>query len=132
MKVDGRCLCGAITYEAEVDPALTTICHCTDCQINAATAYGVVVPVRDGQFRLLSGTLKTYDKTAASGRIRTLAFCPDCGTRIHASTPNDPDAFFGLRVGTVTQRAELTPKRQVWCQSALPWVFDLTDVPRAG
>ena len=32
MKIDGGCHCGAITYEAEVDPEKTSICHCTDCQ----------------------------------------------------------------------------------------------------
>lgn len=27
MKIDGGCHCGAITYEAEVDPEKTSICH---------------------------------------------------------------------------------------------------------
>ncbi|MEM7636825.1 MAG: GFA family protein, partial [Pseudomonadota bacterium] len=34
MKVDGRCLCGSVTFEAHVDPATAAICHCTDCQQN--------------------------------------------------------------------------------------------------
>ena len=58
-----------------------------------------------------------------------LSFCPNCGTRIHAQTPGNPDAFFGLRVGTITQRAQLTPKSQVWCDSALPWTTDLGVIP---
>ena len=58
-----------------------------------------------------------------------LSFCPNCGTRIHAHTPGNPDAFFGLRVGTITQRAQLTPKSQVWCDSALPWTTDLGVIP---
>ncbi len=32
MKIDGGCRCGAITYEAEIDPDTVFTCHCTDCQ----------------------------------------------------------------------------------------------------
>ena len=130
MKIDGACLCGRITYEAEIDPDRVAICHCADCQVNSGSAYGLVASVTDGQFRLLTGTLKEYEKTAASGRTRQLSFCPECATRIHARTKNDPTAFFGLRVGTIRQRAELTPKVQVWDGSALPWVSDLSAISR--
>lgn len=130
MQVDGRCLCSAVTYDAVIDPQRCAICHCADCQVNSGTAFGVIVHVQDRQFHLRSGTLKTYEKTADSGRVRHLSFCPECGTRIHAHTPSEPDAFFGLRVGTITQRAALRPRQQVWCGSALPWVSDLSDIPR--
>lgn len=129
MKVDGRCLCGAVTYEAEIDAERVVICHCTDCQTNSGTAFGVVVHVIDGSFRLLSGKLKNFEKTADSGRIRKLSFCPECGTRIHARTDGDPSAFFGLRVGTIRQRESLVPRYQVWCNSALPWV-ELPSIPK--
>jgi hypothetical protein len=32
MKIDGRCHCGYIAYEAEIDPENVLVCHCTDCQ----------------------------------------------------------------------------------------------------
>src|SRR5262245_4627881 len=38
MKVDGRCHCGYITYEAEIDPEKVMICHCTDCQTLTGSA----------------------------------------------------------------------------------------------
>ena len=120
MLVDGTCLCGAVTYEAVIVPQRCAICHCSDCQLNSGTAFGVVMQVQDRRFHLRSGTLKVYKKSADSGRIRHLSFCPDCGTRIHAQTPDEPEAFFGLRVGTITQRAALRPRQQVWCGSALP------------
>ncbi len=99
--------------------------HCSDCQTHSGAAFGIVAGIENGQFRLLSGTLKIYTKTAKSGRVRDLSFCPDCGTRIHARTPGAPDAFFGLGVGTLRQRDRIVPKRQVWCRSAQGWVFKL-------
>jgi hypothetical protein len=130
MRVDGGCLCGAVTYEATIDPDRCAICHCSDCQTHSGSAFGVVVHVQDGAFTLLTGTLEIYTKTAESGRRRDLSFCPDCGTRIHARTPDEPGAFFGLRVGTIRQRDQLRPRQQVWCRSAMPWVVDLADIPR--
>jgi hypothetical protein len=32
MKVEGGCHCGAIAYEAVVDPQSAGLCHCSDCQ----------------------------------------------------------------------------------------------------
>ncbi len=130
MKVDGACLCGHITYEAEVDEARVAICHCTDCQANSGTAYGVVVRVVDGRFELSSGQLKTFVKLADSGTRRALAFCPECGTRIHATNVGEGSPFMGLRLGTVRQRAALAPKVQIWCRSAQPWVQDLSAIPQ--
>ncbi len=130
MKVDGACLCGYITYKAEINPENVGICHCTDCQTNAGAAYGVVVGVEDGKFELLSGKLKIYEKIAESGTIRALSFCPECGTRIHAKTVGEGSPFFGLRVGSVRQRDKLKPKRQSWCRSAQDWVGDLSSIPQ--
>jgi hypothetical protein len=39
MKVTGRCHCGQISFEAEVDPATVRVCHCTDCQTLTGTAF---------------------------------------------------------------------------------------------
>jgi hypothetical protein len=134
MQVDGACMCGHIQYEAEVDPEKVTICHCTDCQVHGATAFGLVVSVAEGGFRLRAGTLKVYVKTAESGNKRAQAFCPECGTRIHASDANGSEGVarpgpFSLRLGTVRQRDQLPPKRQIWRRSALSWTKDLDTVP---
>lgn len=129
MKVTGRCLCGRIAYEAEIDPARTAICHCADCQINSGGAFGWIAHVVDGRRWLTAGRLKAYERVAESGRRRALSFCADCGTRIHARTVGDPAAFFGLRLGICDQRAELRPGVQVWSRSALPWVIELSTIP---
>lgn len=130
MHVDGGCHCGSIRYEAEVDPEDTIICHCTDCQTLSGSAYRTVVFVPESDFTLLAGDLKIYVKTADSGNRRAMMFCPECGTQIYATSVEGEGRTFGLRVGTVRQRAELRPRRQHWCRSALDWVGDLGDIAR--
>jgi hypothetical protein len=131
MHVQGRCHCGAITYEADVDPERVTICHCTDCQTLTGTAYRVTVPVAREAFTLRTGTPKTYQKVAESGNRRIQAFCGDCGTPIYACAADNPTSY-GLRIGALAQRAQLPPRRQIWCRSALPWALDVEDLPGAA
>src|ERR1700681_2314119 len=128
MRVTGGCHCGQISFEAEVDPATVRVCHCTDCQKLTGTAFRAAIASLPGTFVLKSGTPKIYIKTAESGNKRAHAFCPECGTPLYAAAPVADPPTYGLRVGTLDRRAELSPARQGWCRSALPWSMDLTQV----
>jgi hypothetical protein len=129
MRVEGSCHCGNIQYEAEVDAAKVGVCHCTDCQMLTGSAFSMFAAVPSAAFRLTKGQPKIYVKTAESGNRRAQAFCPDCGSRLYAAAEVDPP-MFNLRVGTMRERAELAPKVQFWCRSALPWVTDLNSVQK--
>jgi hypothetical protein len=130
MKIDGRCHCGAITFEAEVDPAMLGICHCSDCQTLSGSAFRANIAAPAAQFALRGDTLKSYVKTAESGNKRRHAFCGNCGTPIYACAVQDPQNY-SLRVGTIAQRAAFVPRRQIWRRSALPWVDTLATVAAA-
>ncbi len=125
MKVDGACHCGRIVFEAEIDPDRVRICHCGDCQRLSGSAFRTVAPVAEADFRLIEGTPKEYVKTADSGAKRIQAFCGDCGSPIYATAASSEQRTFGIRVGTLNQRAELKPGRQFWCESRLPWLPDI-------
>ena len=129
MRVEGGCHCGRIRYQATVDPERVTVCHCTDCQMLTGTGYRVGVPVPRDEFVLLAGQPKTYVKTADSGTRRVHAFCSDCGAPVYSHAIEDPPPFYTLRVGCLQQRAELPPRRQIWCRSAVPWSSSLAGVP---
>ena len=129
MKVEGRCHCGQVTYEATVDPERVTLCHCTDCQMLTGSAYRVSVPAPSEGFSLLSGRLKIYVKTAESGARRAHAFCPDCATPVYSSAIDNPPSY-SLRVGCLRQRNELPPRKRIWCQSALGWSANLDGLPQ--
>ena len=130
MKVTGRCHCGQISFEAEIDPAQVRICHCTDCQTLTGTAFRTNVSSLPGTFVLKSGTPKIYIKTAESGNKRAHGFCSECGTPLYSTAPGANPASYGLRVGALDCRSELRPTKQGWCRSALPWSMDITGVER--
>ena len=129
MKIEGRCHCGQISYEAEVDPDTVSICHCTDCQMLTGSAFRANIPAPAPTF-VLRGRPKIYIKTAESGTRRAHAFCPNCGTPVYSAAIKDPPTY-SLRVGGIKQRADLyPPKRQIWCNSALPWAMDIRGVEK--
>ena len=130
MHVQGGCHCGYITYEAEVDPEAVRICHCTDCQTLTGSAFRVNVRADKSGFKLLTGQPKMYVKTAESGTKRAHGFCPECGTPIYSTANVSDPEIYGLRVGTIRQRAALRPKKQGWCRSALDWAMNLESVPQ--
>ena len=130
MKIDGSCHCGKITYEAEVDPKMVAICHCTDCQALTGTAFRTNVQAPAATFKLLSGEPKIYIKTTAdSGNRRAHAFCPDCGSPIYAAALSNTPSY-ALRLGAIKQRAQLRPQVQIWSKSALPWSTDISAIPK--
>ena len=129
MKIHGNCHCGAIRYEAEVDPDGAGICHCSDCQMLSGTAFRVTIRAHAGTFRLLAGEPRIYVKTAESGNRREQAFCEHCGTPIYATSPGPEPRIYSLRAGTIAERAALRPRVQIWTRSRLPWLADLPQLP---
>ena len=122
MKVHGRCHCGAIAYEAEVDPARAAVCHCVDCQILSGAPLRASVPARVEDFRLLRGTPKAYVKTAESGRRRAQLFCGDCGSSLFSRRETTPETTV-LRAGAFDDPPEMKLTAHIWTKSARPWSY---------
>ena len=121
MHIDGKCHCGFISYEAEVDPEEVCVCHCTDCQSFSGSAFRWAVPVPEKDFKLLSGEPKVYVKQAESGTLSRQLFCPECASPIYGTSLGAEPKVFYLRLGTARQRAQLRPKTQYWYRSAQNW-----------
>jgi hypothetical protein len=130
MKIDGRCHCGDVTFEAEADPETTTICNCTDCQIMSGAPLRAVINTRPGTFVVLSGKPKEYEKIADSGNVRVQGFCPRCGTALYATSVGGEPKVYNLRLGALRQRNELVPRRQILARSQQAWVYDLNSIPK--
>lgn len=129
MRIDGQCHCGAVTYQAEIDPERVSICHCTDCQALTGSPYRVTVICAAEQVQLTGGAPRVYGKRGDNGRIRFQHFCSDCGSPLFTAGEDGGPDDWGIRWGSIRQRGQLTPRRQVWCRSAAPWVNDLAALP---
>ena len=141
MHITGSCHCGAVRYEAEIDPANVAACHCTDCQTLSGAAFRTVAFAPEHSFKLIKGKPTVYVKTAESGNRREQTFCPACGSPIYSRAAERPMAttapapgtavrMLGIRVGTLEQRNELVPRLQYYCRSAQPWAMEIAGAVR--
>ena len=122
MKIDGQCHCGRVRYEADIEPAKVSICHCTDCQNLTGSPYRVTVICTSEQIRMTGAAAKVYAKTGDNGRTRFQHFCGECGSPLFTSGEGDQADDWGIRWGSIRQRDELRPAKQIWCQSAAVWI----------
>lgn len=130
MKIEGRCHCGAVAYEAEVEPGTINLCHCEDCQMLSGSTFRANIQAPAQTFRLLRGEPREYIKTADSGATRVHTFCPTCGGPIYSAAPDNPKTY-SLRIGALRQRHELgAPARQIWTKRQFDWLESLSDVPK--
>jgi hypothetical protein len=130
MHIDGGCHCGALAYEAEIDPENVTICHCTDCQQLSGSVFRVAIRAANKDFRLLRGEPCVYVKRGGSGEDRPQAFCSICSSQIYSASVGADADFIRIRLGSCRQRAELKPSKQIWCDSSIPWLADLDTITR--
>lgn len=118
---EGGCQCGAVRYRLTEEPVMLAICHCKDCQRQSGSAFGMSLVVPKSGFSLLSGTLKTFERLADSGRKLSCSFCPECGTRIHHE-PRYAEGILNIKAGTLDDTSWLEPRVSVWMRSKQPWV----------
>ncbi|UPY37220.1 GFA family protein [Sediminicoccus sp. KRV36] len=129
----GRCQCGSLCYEITAVPRIVYACHCTDCQKQSGSAFGMGLVVAEAEFRLTCGDPGRFERRHDSGRRSEAWFCRDCGTRLGSGPINAPDDRGMLRIlraGTLDDTSWLRPAVHVWVRSAQPWVKLPDGVPR--
>lgn len=119
--VPGQCQCGDIRYEIDEPFIDQVICHCKECQKFSAAAFGITALVSKKGFRLLSGDLSLYVRTAESGNKNECYFCAGCGNRIYHVNPNNPE-IIRLKPGTLEDTSVIDPKVHFWVKSKQHWV----------
>jgi hypothetical protein len=79
------------------------------------------------QVRLTGEPPKIYAKAGDNGPTRFSIFEKLRLTAICERWGGTDD--FGIRWGSICQRDELKPMRQIWCRSAASWINDLKSLP---
>lgn len=117
----GACQCGDVRYEVTGTSRRLIACHCTDCQRQSGSAFGMTMVVSESDFRLVQGELKTFMTTSDAGRGKLGAFCPRCGTRIYHKPEIRPGSV-SIKPGTLDDTSWLKPDMHIWTSSRQPWV----------
>ena len=117
----GGCQCGSIRYEVSDEPRQVVACHCTECQSQSGSAFGMTMVVPEEAFLITKGEPQFYRSTSSTGRAKLGAFCPDCGTRIYHK-PEWRKGSISVKPGTLDETGWLRPNVHLWTSSKQGWV----------
>ena len=120
---DGGCQCGNIRYRLNEKPLMLYVCHCTDCQKQSGSAFGMSLILQPQQVEFVKGadSLHSWDTPGDDGRIKRCHYCPDCGTRVMHSS-DGPTQYVSIKAGSLDDTRGLQPTAHIWLKSAQPWV----------
>ncbi len=118
----GGCQCGMVRYEVAGEPLRVVACHCTACQQQSGSAFGMAVVVNEDDFLLVRGEVNTFTSTSDAGRPKLGAFCPNCGTRIYHKSGARVGKI-SIRAGTLDDTSWLSPVMHIWTSQKQPWVI---------
>lgn len=121
-KIKGGCLCGAVRYESDTEPAMVAVCHCTTCQKNSGSAFSLNLGMPEGSVAISGDTLATYeDHAGASGKPFYRRFCSHCGSHLISYGEAYPGILF-IKAGTLDDPSWVKPGAHIWCDEKQPWV----------
>lgn len=118
----GGCQCGGVRYEIRGAPLSRYVCHCRECQKQAASAFGISVIVRGDDLRLTQGEVQSWTRPTASGGMLACFFCPTCGSRLWHARVGD-DAAISVKGGSLDQPPDLSAIHHIWTKRKLAGVI---------
>ena len=124
-KVEGGCLCGAVRYTSDAEPAMVAACHCRSCQKATGSGHTLNLAVPADSVRL-AGEVKRFQSPGGSGKEVRRVFCPECGSQLMI----EANLFAGMMLiaaGTLDDPNWVQPGVHIWTSSAASW-----DQPPAG
>lgn len=124
---EGGCGCGAVRYRIEGDPVALAVCHCTECQKQSGSAFGMSLIVKRESFTV-AGEPRVFRRIADSGNPTDCYFCATCGIRVYHAPQGMPGTY-NVKPGTLDDRSWLQPVVQVWTKSRQPWLMLPKGIP---
>ncbi|MEO1656135.1 MAG: GFA family protein [Pseudomonadota bacterium] len=117
LPLTGGCQCGAVRYEVHAKPLTLYACHCTECQKQSSSAFGMSlrVPKESVVIRGVTGVATRPDPHAPP--VEGL-FCPSCGSRLIHQRPERDTV--NIKAGTLDDTSWLVPVGHLWAASSMP------------
>jgi hypothetical protein len=116
----GGCTCGRVRYRLREDPIAFYACHCTECQRESGSAFGLSMIVRREALDHERGEVTHIEVPLESGGTKQSVRCAHCGTRLWSEPPKIPQLRI-LRPGTLDDPRAYEPYGNMWTRSAQPW-----------
>lgn len=114
----GSCLCGAIRFEYEGEPARMMNCHCSRCRRGMSAAYATMVMVEHDAFRWLAGEDQVANYKMPEAKTKGTAFCRTCGSQV---ARHRDETHMQIPAGCLDDDPGVRPTVNIFTASKVPW-----------
>ncbi len=118
LPLKGGCQCGQVRYEITDQPMTLYCCHCTECQGQSASAFGMSLRVASEAVKLHGATSKYIRDHGRKNEVECL-FCSYCGTRV-LHRRDSLAANYSIKAGSLDEQLE--PVGHIWVKSKQDWL----------
>ena len=115
MTREGGCLCGAVRFKTEGEPANVRICHCRNCQKAMGSPF-FARALFDQRALRIEGDTAQYLSSEALERV----FCKKCGSRLFSRRTNG--TMVGVALAVFDDRNAFAPTEHIWVSEKMTWV----------
>lgn len=113
----GRCLCGAVTLNADGPPESVVACHCVSCRRFSGTPVTVYADYNRERIQFTGEEATECETSPGSYR----GFCGRCGSSIYFRGENLPDMIH-LLTGVFDKPENFVPAMQEHDETRLPFI----------
>lgn len=121
--IEGKCLCGSVVIQADVNALAVDVCHCDMCRRWASGPYMCVG--HDGALTIEGQDEITIYKSSEWGRR---AFCKTCGTALYWHMPSS--GHYAISAGILTGQDKLKMTRQIFVDEKPAFYDFANDTPK--
>jgi len=114
---EGRCLCGAVWFQAGGPPKWTALCHCASCRKHTGAPVSAFAGFESEMVRFFGTPMAAYASSA--GVVR--GFCGECGSTLTYSGDRWPTEIH-FHVGAFDHPEAFAPTSEAFPEEALGWL----------
>lgn len=126
-KVNGQCLCGAVTFVIDGPISSFHICYCSRCRHSSGSAHASNLFSQPTSITWLSGEEYLQRFELPTARSWAKQFCKQCGSGVPYI--NRSATFLVIPAGSLNDEIPLTPDDRIFCDDRCGWVTAIAESP---
>ena len=114
---EGRCLCGAVRFQASGPPKWTAYCHCDSCRRHTGAPVAAFAGFEAEMVRFFGEPMSLYASSPGVER----GFCPRCGSTLTYAGRRWPTEIH-FHIGAFEAPQDFPPTGAAFAEERLPWL----------